>query len=176
MVICIRSSEKNGEKTCTVGLIIPWYTNLCSPVPIRKVPRMKKQGNTELMGTPNCSTPTTPVSHLDPDMPGTNYRSSGLYWLIFTPAFILFLISTQVRFVQLANKVFWKILAHKQTVENKQAILQADSGHSSSAEQTGTRSMSCHVQNHNKGWRDGFQLRVRLLTSWEANRLLVCRR
>lgn len=144
MAVCARPRRMAGigeGKPCTVGPTIPWHTNLCSLVPIRKVPTGKYRIN----GNPKTA---AHPSHFDPDMPGTSYATGvPVYTSSFSPpAFILFLISTQVRFVQLANKVFWKIPAHKQTVGNKQAILQVDSGHSSSAEQTGSRSMSCHVQ------------------------------
>lgn len=76
---------------CTVGLIIPRHTNLCSPVPIRKVQRMRQWGNTGLMGTPNYSTPTALVSHLDPDMPGTcNAVGVPVYTGSFSPLPLFF--------------------------------------------------------------------------------------
>lgn len=175
MVVSTQANKEERRKTCTEWGVIPWHTNLFSPIPLRKVLRMKATEKIRATGTPKGSIPKPPGSwHALREL---CYGSSGWYQLMFTRClYSSFLISTQVRFVQLANKVFWKILAHKQTVGNKQAILQVDSGHSSSAEQTGTRSMSCHVQNHNKGWREGFQPRVRLLTSWAVNGVLVCRR
>lgn len=74
-------------------------------IPIRKAPRMKVTEKIRANGNPQM---TAFPSHLDPDTPGTSDATGArVYTSSFSPAAsILFHISTQVRFVQLANKVF----------------------------------------------------------------------
>lgn len=75
------------------------------PIPIRKAPRMKATENIRANGNPQMA---ALPSHLDPDTPGPGDAAGArVCTSSFSPAAsILFLISTQVRFVQLANKVF----------------------------------------------------------------------